>query len=49
MQAIAPLVLAFIVEHASDRAVLTVDALALIAFTCPEALRLPGGVCKTAS
>jgi hypothetical protein len=42
MQAIAPLVLALVVEHGSDRAVLTVvAALALIAFACFVALRLP--------
>ena len=40
----ALLVLALIVEHGTDRAVLTVvAALALIAFACFVALRLPGG------
>jgi predicted MFS family arabinose efflux permease len=44
MQAIAPLVLALVVEHGSDRAVLTVvAALALTAFTCFVVLRLPKG------
>jgi len=44
MQAIAPLVLALVVEHGSDRAVLTVVAtLALTAFTCFVVLRLPQG------
>ena len=42
MQAIAPLVLALVAEHGSDRAVLTVvAALALTAFTCFVALRRP--------
>jgi len=42
MQAIAPLVLALVAEHGSDRAVLTVvAALALIAFMCFVALRRP--------
>jgi hypothetical protein len=42
MQAIAPLVLALIAEHGSDRAVLTVvAALALTAFTCFLVLQLP--------
>jgi hypothetical protein len=42
MQAIAPLVLALVVEHGSDRAVLAVVAtLALTAFTCFMVLRLP--------
>jgi MFS family permease len=42
MQAIAPLVLALVVEHGSDRVVLTVvAALALTAFTCFVVLRLP--------
>jgi hypothetical protein len=42
MQAIAPLVLALVVEHGSDRAVLAVvAALALTAFTCFVVLRLP--------
>jgi MFS family permease len=44
MQAMAPLVLALIVEYGSDRAVLTVvAALALTAFSCFVALRLPRG------
>ena len=44
MQAIAPLVLALVVEHGSDWAALTVvAALALAAFTCFVALRLPRG------
>jgi MFS family permease len=44
MQAIAPLVLALIAEHGSDRAVLTVvAALALTAFTCFLVLQLPKG------
>jgi MFS family permease len=44
MQAIAPLVLALVVEHGSDRAVLTVvAALALTAFTCFLVLQLPKG------
>jgi predicted MFS family arabinose efflux permease len=44
MQALAPLVLALVVEHGSDRAVLTmVAALALAAFTCFVVLRLPKG------
>jgi MFS family permease len=44
MQAIAPLVLALVVEHGSDRAVLTVvAALALTAFTSFVVLRLPKG------
>jgi hypothetical protein len=42
MQAIAPLVLALVAEHGSDRAVLTVvAALALSALTCFVALRPP--------
>jgi MFS family permease len=42
MQAIAPLVLALVAEHGSDRTVLTVvAALALTAFTCFVALRRP--------
>jgi MFS transporter len=44
MQAIAPLALALVVEHGSDRAVLTVvAALALTAFTCFVVLRRPKG------
>jgi MFS transporter len=44
MQAIAPLVLALVAEHGSDRAVLTVvAALALAAFVCFVALRRPPG------
>src|SRR5262245_19476065 len=46
MQAIAPLVLAIVAEHGSDRAVLTVvAALALSALTCFVALRPPKGGC----
>jgi len=42
MQAIAPLVLALVAEHGSDRALLTVvAALALSAFTCFVVLRRP--------
>ena len=42
MQAIAPLVLAFVAEHTSDPAVLMVTAvLALIAFVCFVVLRRP--------
>jgi len=45
MQAIAPLVLAVVAEHGSDRAVLAVvAALALAAFTCFVVLRRPQAV-----
>jgi hypothetical protein len=43
MQAIAPLVLAFVAERVSDAGALTVlAALALTAFACFAAIRRPG-------